>query len=202
MLVTELEAKEMVCPLPRHESTGNGCYGSRCMWFRFLPDVEITLANGMVAVVEECDADIADAGGWWWDGKYVRSNQGRLHRQIVIKHLGPIPEGMEVDHLDRDRLNNRLSNLRLCSRSENATNYRGRGASGYRGVFQTSAGKWQAQIAKGGKRLTLGTFDNKEEAAAAYDEAAKEIHGDHAFQNIAGVSRATRRGFCGMAGSP
>ena len=35
MLVTELEAKEMVCPLPRHESTGNGCYGSRCMWFRW-----------------------------------------------------------------------------------------------------------------------------------------------------------------------
>ena len=35
MLVTEEQAKEMVCPLPRHESTGNGCYGSRCMWWRW-----------------------------------------------------------------------------------------------------------------------------------------------------------------------
>ena len=90
----------------------------------------------------------------------------------------------EIDHVDRDRSNNRFSNLRKASRSENffnRTKYTSN-TSGYKGVTQRGD-KCIAQIAANGKGRYLGTFKSKEDAAIAYAEASKELHGEYGRTN-------------------
>ncbi len=97
---------------------------------------------------------------------YIKSwKLGQLHRFLL-----KVPEGSFVDHIDRDTLNNRRNNLRVCSNQTNSLN-RGKqrnNTSGYRGVCWSSYhGKWKAFIQDriNGNRH-LGYCDNKEEAAA------------------------------------
>jgi len=101
-----------------------------------------------------------------------------LHRLITNA-----PQDMEVDHIDHNKLDNRKSNLRLCTRSENKCNkvLSDKNTSGYKGVcWDKSRKKWQANIGKNYKKHTIGHFDTPEEAYAAYCKAAKELHGEFA----------------------
>jgi hypothetical protein len=90
----------------------------------------------------------------------------------------------EIDHINGQRNDNRIGNLRLASRLENMANQsRHRDStSQFKGVRQNQTGKWFARIQVAGKRLYLGTFDTAEEARAAYGEAAKRLNGDFARQ--------------------
>jgi hypothetical protein len=95
--------------------------------------------------------------------------------------------GGDVDHVDRDRLNNDLSNLREVTSRENRLNsgMPRNNTSGFRGVCWCKAKqKWFAQIYYEGKKLHLGYFTSKEEAARAYDAAAKELNGEFAQLNF------------------
>lgn len=104
----------------------------------------------------------------------------RAHRLVFLYVFGFFPKE-EVDHINHDKSDNRLSNLRLCSRSENFS-YRKKpvtNSSGYKGVsFKARNRKWVAQIGKGGKRIHLGLFNSKEEAYLAYCLKAKELFGE------------------------
>ena len=93
--------------------------------------------------------------------------------------------GPVVDHIDGDKLNNRRANLRLCSQADNTRNTRlGRNnTSGAKGVSLDVNGKWRARIWKDRKEIRIGTFDTVEEALAAYDKAAAELHGQFASPN-------------------
>lgn len=86
-----------------------------------------------------------------------------------------------LDHIDRDRANNRISNLRACTLSENELN-KGidkRNTSGVKGVFwNRKSKKWRSQARLKGKLYYLGTFSSKEEAANAYQTFCKNNHGD------------------------
>jgi hypothetical protein len=77
---------------------------------------------------------------------------------------------MEGDHIDRDRLNYRRSNLRALPKGKNSQNqssYRG-SSSAYRGVsWDRRRGKWSAYVCGGGKTTSLGRFNTEEAAAAA-----------------------------------
>lgn len=88
-----------------------------------------------------------------------------------------------VDHADGDKLNNRLGNLREASRSENGANsrvYRSN-RSGFKGVFWDNfAKKWRADTNFNGKKVFLGRFDTKEQAAAAYEMKVRELFGEFA----------------------
>lgn len=112
-------------------------------------------------------------------GKRFRSY---AHRIVWALCTGMWPQEL-VDHRDGDKKNNRFGNLRLASYAENAWNTGARSwsQSGIKGVsWDASRRKWQASIFVKRKQIALGRYDTKEEAAAAYAEAAARYHGEFA----------------------
>ena len=99
----------------------------------------------------------------------------RAHRVIWAMVYGAWPSEL-VDHLDRNKLNNRISNLRDATPRTNARNV------GCRGItFRKSEGRWAAKIKVDGKKLHLGLFDREEDALEAYKLGKIEHHGDDFF---------------------
>ena len=86
-------------------------------------------------------------------------------------------KGLDVDHIDRDGLNNRTCNLRTCTRSENLHNGKIKctNTSGHKGVFK-KRGRWMCQLSQGGS-IYSKSFPTKEEAIIEYEAKAKQIHG-------------------------
>lgn len=85
-----------------------------------------------------------------------------LHRWIMGCK---VRDGRIVDHINRDRLDNRRDNLRIVSPSESSSNVTGRAVSGFRGVYPQRSGRWQAKAKYKGVVYYLGTYDTPEEAA-------------------------------------
>jgi len=103
------------------------------------------------------------------------------HRLAFLYMKGFMPK--TIDHADGDPSNNKFSNLRACTTSENLANTRLRkdNKTGYKGVFYLKRlNKWKAYIRKYGKSKTIGYYDNPEEAAAAYKKEACRLYGDFA----------------------
>jgi hypothetical protein len=107
----------------------------------------------------------------------------RMHREIMNA-----PGDMLVDHKNCNTLDNRRANLRLATHSQNMCNRPKSSAkttSKYRGVhFDKQRGKWVAKIQVNRKIIWLGYFDSENDAAKAYDNAAKKIHGEFARLNF------------------
>ena len=118
-------------------------------------------------------------GGYY----HVRLNgKSYLLHRLLAQAFIPNPENKpEVDHIDGNKLNNCLSNLRWCTHAENSRNRKKRSdnTSDHKGVsFDKATGKWKAQIKVDGKNKYLGLFHTKEEASAVYEEAAKREFGE------------------------
>lgn len=98
------------------------------------------------------------------------------HRLAWFYCYGSFPK-KNLDHIDGDKQNNRIDNLRECTQSENNQNARRRidNTSGHVGVI-AFRGKWRAEIRLHGQSFGLGVFDTKEEAAAAYLGAKRVLH--------------------------
>lgn len=98
-----------------------------------------------------------------------------------------------VDHKDRNSLNNQRENIRIATRSQNNCNRSATGYSKYLGVFKRTdknySKRWQSKIVKNGIVKILGSFTTEEEAALAYNNAAREIHGE--FANFNAVETIT-----------
>lgn len=114
---------------------------------------------------------------------FLMGKRQKTSRIIWEMHYGPIPEGMLIDHKDRDPSNNRLSNLRLATHEQNRHNSAKRKTDRpHTGVYprpmKNGAMRWGSIIANGGKRKSLGSFDTIEEAKAAYDEVAMRNRGE------------------------
>jgi hypothetical protein len=104
------------------------------------------------------------------------------HRLAWFYFHGEWPE-LFVDHINGNKSDNRICNLRLCTPSQNAANakMKSRNKSGYKGVsWCRLTNKWRACIRAGGKNLSLGHYIDKDEAAAAYARAAITYHGFYA----------------------
>lgn len=112
-----------------------------------------------------------------------------IHRLVYEAWSGGIPKDMQIDHIDGEKHNNPISNLRLCSPNQNQANSGKRrgNKSGYKGVMKNNEVKkdsWIAVIKNNYKQLYLGTFNTKEAAARAYDKKAIELWGEFAKTNF------------------
>ena len=106
----------------------------------------------------------------------------RMHQLVFMYHKGYLTKGMEIDHIDGDRTNNRIENLREVTRAQNALNRKYfKNTSGVKGVsWCNQRKKWVAQIVVDGRNKHLGRYDTIEEAAAAAIAGRNELHGDFA----------------------
>jgi hypothetical protein len=112
---------------------------------------------------------------------YIEKKYYAAHRLAWFLINGEIDSNHQIDHIDGDRSNNRISNLRLATHADNCRNIGlpKHNRSGVKGVhFHKQNGKWRAQIKLNGKRHWLGNFERIEDAKFAYDNASKTFHGE------------------------
>ena len=103
----------------------------------------------------------------------------RMHREIMDP-----PEGMVVDRINRDKLNNLSCNFRLVTVSQNNANSAPRQPGKYRGVYWVEKlGKYRVKLTAGGTSIHVGVFDDEHEAGRAYNEAALKHHSEFARLN-------------------
>lgn len=151
---------------------------------------EVHLTKGLVALVDEDCLDTLTRFKWEiTKSGYVFSirthGRVRMHRFV----LGFGKNSPDIDHINRNKLDNRRSNLRVCTHAENMCNRRGWGAtSQYKGVRATNDNRWLARIEFEGMNLTLGRFETEVAAALAYDKAARVYRGRFAYQNLPTVN--------------
>ena len=157
-----------------------------------MPDTMIVpLTMGKVALIDEEDYPKLAGYHWTYHCGYARASDydTKTHKRkaVHMSHLIlPCPPGLEVDHINRNKLDNRKANLRLVTRSQNCAN-RGKfknSKSKYKGVrWNKKMGLWEAAIRKEGIIKTIGAFDDEIAAASAYNEYAREMWGEYAVLN-------------------
>ena len=164
---------------------------------------ELTLNKGYVAFLDDADHERIIAMGLYWyairahknsDVLYARADGLRgkgqrrpywyLHRLVLMD----VPKGMQIDHRNRDGLDCQRHNLRIATHAQNQRNKRG-SRDGLKGVWYDSRPKqklnpWRSQITVDRRNIRLGCFGTEEEAAQAYDRAARQYHGDFARLNF------------------
>ncbi len=111
----------------------------------------------------------------------IRPKAYYVHRIVWQMCNGDIPNGMEIDHANGNKSDNRPSNLRLATETQNKWNKPGRpNKTGYKGVYKHASGKYGARIGCDKKIHSLGLHDTPERAHLAYMEAAVKMHGQFA----------------------
>lgn len=116
----------------------------------------------------------------------LRHDRSKTPKNVYISRQIMAPDqGMVVDHINGNTMDNRRENLRVCTVAENVRNKRKfRGTSKFKGVcWDKSRGKWLAIIGLNGKQKNLGRFKQEFDAAKAYDNAAEVMHGKFAATN-------------------
>jgi hypothetical protein len=142
-----------------------------------------------VAIVDDADFEKLASHSWSLHitGYAYRSETTGGRQRMVLMHreIVTAPAGFVVDHIDGDRRNNVRSNLRVCTHAENLQNQRiARDNSvGRKGVRQAPSGRFAAKICVNYRVTHLGTFATADEAAHAYDTAARALHGEYAALN-------------------
>ena len=167
----------------------------------------IPLTKGLFAIVDAADYERVSRYKWCATGsgcrayacRSVNGKQLSMHRFLMNPS-----KGMVVDHIDGNRLNNRRSNLRVCTVQQNVWNSRPKGKSSrYKGVCRDKdKKKWVVYVRRDGHNWYMGRFDVEIEAARAYDRKAFELFGEYAWLNFPeefGTSPARRRLYKGTA---
>jgi hypothetical protein len=147
---------------------------------------EIQLTRDKIAIVDDDMFEELSKYKWYYHhtGYATRLSHPKIYMHRIVACS---PEGMDTDHANGNKLDNRRENLRVCTCSENHRNrvaYHNN-TSGYKGVYwRKQSHKWMAQINVNRKFLYLGLFDSPEEAARFYDLAALAYFGDFANTNF------------------
>lgn len=147
----------------------------------------IPLTQGMQALVDDDDYAAVSTFRWYamlraglWcavrSGPRPKKTPIYMHREIVCP-----PHGLFVDHINGNSLDNRRSNLRVCTNAENGRNRKtaSNNTSGHRGIsWSKRKGKWECYIKIDGKQLHVGFFDDLADAACARVEAEVKHYGE------------------------
>jgi hypothetical protein len=158
---------------------------------------EIRLSQGKIALVDDEDYERINKHKWaalkkpntyyarrTLSGGFPEQRHIKMHREI----MGLLSaDGMVVDHINGNGLDNRKINLRVCTQFQNMRNVpKQPGKSSiYKGVYwRKERHKWQVRIKINGKRIRLGHFDDEIKAARIYDEAANKYFGEFARLNF------------------
>lgn len=150
----------------------------------------IMLNNCCVALVDDEDYEWLAVYRWRIHKKQAPYAVMKIKKELVFMHhlISPPPDGLEVDHKNRNGLDNRRENLRHASRSQNACNRKAWGRSRMKGVYWASWGpsgrKWRAKLTFEGRSIHLGYFDSDQDAGRAYDKAASYYFGEFALLNF------------------
>lgn len=149
----------------------------------------LLLTQNKFAIVD--DEDYVNLVGRKWQynsgyaSTYINGKNILLHRYLLNPELDK-----EVDHINRNKLDNRRSNLRVCTRKENGRNrsLAINNSSGYHGVYFSKTEKrkkrWTVSIRIDGIKKTIGRYLTGKQAAKAYDEKALKYHGEFATTNF------------------
>ena len=160
----------------------------------------VHLGNGINATVDDSDYELVSKHVWHI--QISRSCQYAATARTTLMHrliISP-PKGLLVDHIDGNGLNNSRANLRLCTHADNMKNSRKPVPNGkmpssrFKGVSLRTKFKgltliaprqiWRSEIRCNNKKKYLGSYFTEEEAAKAYDAAAKQLHGEFARINF------------------
>lgn len=162
--------------------------------------IQIELTQGQVALVDDIDADLAEFNwhsfyNYKVDGYYairnVTNSSGRrttelMHRVILSRMLGrPLSKLELVDHIKHITLDNRRSEIRIATPSQNSQNRRkqSNNTSGYTGVWlNKNTGRWAAEIWVGRVKKFIGYFDTLELAKEARNTKALELFGEYKYK--------------------
>lgn len=151
----------------------------------------IPLTRGLVSVVDAREFErISQSGlnyyskkssteGCFYAGRTVREEGGRVRTLFLHQEVLPPVDGLVVDHINGDMLDNRRCNLRLVTHQQNAWNRHRHifNATGFRGVKKLKNGRYAARITIDGRLVAIGYYDTPEEAHAAYLEKELEVRG-------------------------
>lgn len=134
-------------------------------------------------LIDEADYEAVSRYFWFLSGGYPYTTVGKHPncslRSLHLFLLGPAPKGFTWDHKDRDKLNNRRSNLRLATKLVQTRNGSPRRGQVCRGVsWNETNQRWKAQIRVEGKLKFIGQFKSQEDAIAARLAAEAEFWGD------------------------
>jgi len=158
----------------------------------------IPLPHGRYAIVDPEDFDRLNAYKWHVSGArdtYYAARSTRSpknNRRIVVKmhrEILDVGDGMFVDHINQNSLDNRKANLRPATRAQNGRNRRKMRkincSSQYKGLtWYRREERWAVRIMANGKSKFVGYYDDEIEAAEAYDDAARKYHGQFAALNF------------------
>jgi hypothetical protein len=152
---------------------------------------KIQLTQGKFAIVDDGDYEFLNQWKWYYDRGYAVRNGSIPKRRKVLMHRivlerAGFKDFADSDHINRDKCDNRRTNLRPATHGQNQCNRdkQRNNTSGYIGVNRCRrTKKWRASIRVNGKLKQLGYFTDKEEARRVRDEAAKKHYGEFAILN-------------------
>lgn len=148
----------------------------------------IVLASGHKTKVDEEDYKELSRYSWHLSNGYPsrHKNDGTGKKIYLHRIVSKTPEGLHTDHINGNKLDNRKSNLRIVTASQNHMNRRkdsrkGLSTSLKGASYHKLSKKWRARIKVGDRQISLGYYDTDREAHLAYRKAAEELYGVHAF---------------------
>jgi len=143
---------------------------------------KITLTNGGYAIVDDDRYDELSKFNWYkhtmgYAVTTIKSKTTLMHRYLINAE-----SGKSTDHINRNKLDNRIENLRVCNQSENQANKIMKNKSGHKGIVWDKSRKlWRARINKNGIEYHLGRFKKISEAIKAYRKGAESLYGEFAL---------------------